>query len=131
MDGFLLAFREPYKQLSDLGRRNLPIHVIKVFDYMKNNSEMFRLLFSDNAFLGFREKLCEVVERVVFTELNFIDSSFEKIDTSIYARTQAYSFIGLISYWVEHNFHIPSTYIADQYQKIHHYSPKNISSNPS
>lgn len=124
LDGFLAAFREPYKQIKTLELDKVSIQAIQIFKYIEGNSEIFRLLFTNKAFKGFNKKFSSVLEELFLTEVSYFDNQsqyFEKINKELFVRAQSYSMIGIISYWVEHNFIYSADFMNEQLLMITRY----------
>lgn len=127
LDGFLDAFREPYKKVTTLDLDKLSMHSIRVFKYIEDNSDAFRLLFNNKAFIGFHEKFSNALEEVFLNELNYYeDQYFEGINKKLFVRSHSYSIIGLISYWIEHDFIYSSDFMNEQLLRIARYDSTKI-----
>ena len=117
LNGFLAAFREPYNQIKTLELDKLSIQAIQIFKYIEDNTEIFRLLFTNKAFKGFYKKFSSVLEELFLTEVSYFDNQsqyFEKINQELFVRAQSYSMIGIISYWVEHDFIFSAEFMNEQ-----------------
>ncbi|MEH7121285.1 TetR-like C-terminal domain-containing protein, partial [Neobacillus vireti] len=123
---FLNAFREPYKEVKTLDLNKLSIHAIRIFKYIESNSDTFRLLFNNKAFIGFQEKFSNAVEAVFLKELIYTDQLFEGINRELFVRSQSYSMMGIISYWIEHDFSYSSDFMNEQLLMIARYDATKI-----
>lgn len=126
LDGFLDAFKEPYKQVNVLEADTLSFHTIKIFQYIEADSDTFKLLFMNKAFAGFQDKFSNALEVTFSNDLIFLDELFEGIDKALFVRSQSYFMIGLISYWIEHDFIYSADRMAEQLLLIANYDSSTL-----
>ena len=126
LDGFLNAFREPFKQVPVLDTEKLSMHSVKIFRYVESHKNIFSLLFRNDAFIGVQEKFCTALESVYLNELLFIDQTFNEINRELYIRSTCSSLIGVISHWVEHDFNYPADFMAGQILKMANYESNKL-----
>ena len=121
LEGFHDAFREPFKQVPTLDIEKLSMHSVKVFQYVESHKSTFSLLFKNDAFIGVQEKFCTALESVYLNELIFVNPIFDEINKELYIRSTSTSLIGVISYWIEHDFNHSAEFMAEQIVKIANY----------
>jgi AcrR family transcriptional regulator len=127
ISGFIDAFREPYKgKTKVLEFQKLTSKVIKIFDYVEENSLLFSLLFNNKVFPGFQQKLSYVIEDIFKKDFEYVGLSSSEINKDLYYRTQANSIIGNLAFWIESDFKYDSKYLAEQLLHQNTYTPSII-----
>lgn len=114
IEGFLTALRDLYKQISSLGLNVIAPQSIKIFQYVESQADIFRFLFNNEAFLGFKEKLSKALEIVYLDELDFSNPHFKDANIELLVRSMSLIMVGILSYWIEHNFEHSADYMSKQ-----------------
>lgn len=124
---FIQSFREPYMgKVEVLNLQQLSSNVIKIFDYVERNASMFKLLFNNNYFPNFQNKLCQAIERLMKDDFDYTGELFKKINKDLYFHIEAYSIIAMFNFWIENDFKHSAQYMAEQLIQKIKYSPSII-----
>lgn len=126
IDGFIEAFRDPYKENNSLEFPELSSAVIKIFYYLEQNAELFNLLFNNPIFSGFQQRFRYAIEEVMSKELLYLGESSNKLNIDLYIYTQTYLMLGMITFWVENKFELSAEYMTDQLMEIVYHYPESI-----
>ena len=126
INGFLLAFREPYQIDKLIEINELPLATIKIFDYVKEHSKLFTILFTNPIFSNFRKDFVEAIEQILMDEIIYLNTSIHQIDKQLFVRSRAYSILGLIQFWIDQNFENTTEYMTEQLLRISNSEPNII-----
>lgn len=129
INGFLEAFREPYQLRSTLNLHQISINTIKIYEYIEKNRKKFTFLFNPNFFPHFQDIFSSCIENVFIKELVYNDPTFYTIDQKLYTRSQSYSMVGMIKYWIENDYKWSASYMTEQTLAISKFDPTSININ--
>jgi len=111
IDGFIEAYREPYLDKSELNIEQLPDTGVKIFTYVEQHANLFSLLLRDEYIPRFQEQLSHAIKEVITAEF---PPPPPPINAEIYINYTAYSFLGLIIYWVKSGYTYSAKYMSQQ-----------------
>ncbi|WP_176554367.1 TetR/AcrR family transcriptional regulator [Bacillus sp. Marseille-P3800] len=116
IEGFIQSFRDPYKQTNahQIDLNTLSHQAIKIFGFIEEHCDQFKLLFENVIFLDFRERFFDRLKEVFKKDLLFMDEKKTRIDEEIYAQIQVQQMMGYIKFWVENNFTYSAEFMAEQ-----------------
>lgn len=121
INGFLHAFREPYQTDQEIQLNKLPLTAIRIFNYIKENSNLFSTLFSNPIFVAFPKKFVKAIEQIFKDEITYIDDKILHIDKELHIRSTSYSILGLVQYWIDQDFQYSQEFMTEQMIKISKY----------
>lgn len=113
VDGFISAFRDPYKYKKTLYLKTLSAHSVKIFEYVESKKSMFVLLFNPKIFPGFQQDLAYAISKV-FNELISDDPDTIKLDKNLYNKIEAWSIVGMLDHWIQEDFTVSAEYMTEQ-----------------
>lgn len=119
IEGFTAAFTEPYEGKRDhYDIRHLTYSAVKIFPYIQDNADTFRLLFNRSN-IGFQEKLGEAIRTIYEREFDFLFPQIPShINREIFTNQSVFTILGLISYWIRSNFMYSAQYMTEQMLEI-------------
>lgn len=113
INGFITAFREPYKSKKDLYFDSLSANTIKLFQYVETNKSIFSLLFNKRKFPGLQLELAYAVSEV-FNELVYTNAESYKLNKKLHNRMEAGMLISMLDYWIETEYSQSAEYMNEQ-----------------
>jgi len=126
IDGFIEAFRDPYKENASMKFPGLSSAAIKIFYYLEQNAELFTLLFNNKMFSGFQQRFRYAIEEVMSKELLYLGESFNKLNMDLYIYAHTYLILGMIMFWVENKFELSAEYMTNQLIEIGYNRTKSV-----
>lgn len=128
VDGFMSAFRDPYKFKKTLYIKTLSAHSVKIFEYVESKKSMFTLLFNPKIFPSFQQDLAYAISNV-FNELVSVDADIIKLDKKLYNKIEAWSIVGMLDYWIQYGFTVSAEYMTEQLLLKANYKPSIVRRN--
>lgn len=128
VNGFMNAFRDPYKYKKTLYLKTLSVHSIKIFEYVESKKSMFTLLFNPKVFPSFQQDLAYAISNV-FNELVSVDAAILKLDKKLYNRVEAWAIVGMLDYWIQEEFTVSAEYMTEQLLLKVNYKPSFVRTN--
>lgn len=128
VNGFMNAFRDPYKYKKTLYLKTLSVHSIKIFEYVESKKSMFTLLFNPKVFPSFQQDLAYAISNV-FNELVSVDAAILKLDKKLYNRVEAWAIVGMLDYWIQEEFTVSAEYMTEQLLLKVNYKPSFVRAN--
>lgn len=128
VDGFISAFRDPYKYNKTLYIKTLPSQSVKIFKYVESHKSMFALLFNPKIFPGFQQDLAYAISEV-FNELVFDEVETNKLDKKLYNKIEAWSIVGMMDHWIQEDFAVSAEYMTEQLLLKTKYKPLIVKKN--
>lgn len=119
IDGFVLAFKEPYEgKREQYDIRFLTYSTVKIFNYVSENNEAFSLFYKREN-MGFQEKLMEAISIIYNEEFDFLFPGVpDHINREIVINQNAFTLLGLLSYWIKSNYKYSAQYMTEQTLEI-------------
>lgn len=111
ISGFVEAYREPYLNKSELNIEQLTDSAVKIFSYVEQHAQIFSLLLKDEYIPKFQEQLSHALKEVIASEFPL---PAPPINAEIYLNCIAYSFLGIIIYWVKSGYTYSAKYMSQQ-----------------
>ncbi|PYE43263.1 TetR/AcrR family transcriptional regulator [Paenibacillus barcinonensis] len=124
--GFLRTFEKQFTGVTSFNPKVLSSNAVKIFKYIEEHSQMFGLLFRSNSFLYFELQFRSALETIYDDLFLYEEDYFKDINKGLYIRGHVSLLIGLISYWIEHDFSFSADYMADQLLKTVNIIPSDV-----
>lgn len=129
INGFLTAFREPYQQNKAIDFHQLSAKTVKIFNYIKEHDILFTTLFTNPIFIAFPKEFVQVIEELFAREIIYLDTKIHDINKELLIRSNAYSILGLIQYWIDQKFEYDAQYMTEQMLKISKFEVNKFKTN--
>ncbi|WP_078427454.1 TetR/AcrR family transcriptional regulator [Alkalihalobacterium alkalinitrilicum] len=110
----ILQIRKPYQSVKKVNLKEMQIGDITLFEYLKDNAKLYRLLLSDHIRMDFRFQIAKAIEELFETEYEYELAEGSQISLKWLYIYRAHGIAGLIIRWIEEDFPTSSHYMAKQ-----------------
>ncbi|OLO25677.1 TetR family transcriptional regulator [Alkalihalophilus pseudofirmus] len=110
----ILQIRKPYQSIKKVNLKKMQIGDITLFEYLKDNAKLYRLLLSDHIRMDFRFQMAKAIEELFETEYEYELAEGSQISLKWLYIYRAHGIAGLIIRWIEEDFPTSSHYMAKQ-----------------
>jgi len=122
----IIAFRYPYRNSNYLRLDSLTPSNVIIFDYIRNNADIFSLWKKSNGIPGFKEKFIDTLIRLFKEDIIHFSNQSDEINHELFVIFRAYGVWGLIVNWIKNDFAAPSQEMAEQLIQIISYHPIDV-----
>lgn len=126
LDGFMMSFKNGYPNEQPYNLSEVSQSTIKFFDYILENKALFSFLFLNSKVFGFKERLLEVIENDLLTEIIFPEIELRNMDKKLFVKMKAHIILSHISFWIEEDFQQSIVYMNEQLLKNLTFIPQKI-----
>ncbi|QNK60350.1 TetR/AcrR family transcriptional regulator [Paenibacillus sp. PAMC21692] len=114
LDEMISQIRHPYKSSEKVNMKLLPTGDITLFNYLKDNADLYKLLLSDHIQVDFRYRMAQAIERLFIEEYEYELDEDTRVDIKWLYVYRAHGIAGLIIRWIEDDFPSSPVYMAEQ-----------------
>lgn len=126
LHGFMMSFKKSYPHKHSYYLNELSENNITFFNYIIEERELFCFLFFNSKHFGFQERLLEVIEHDLLSEIVFPEIKVKNIDKNLFLKMKAHIIFSHISFWIESNFKYSISYMNEQLLKNLTFTPNRV-----
>ena len=114
LSDMIKEIRKPYKMLRKVNMKQLPIKDITLFQYFKDNADLFKLLLSNHIQVDFRYRIAKAIEELFLEEYEYELESDIHINPRWLYVYRSHGIAGVIIRWIEEEFPESPEYMSEQ-----------------
>lgn len=114
LHGFKMSFKESYPKDRSYSIDKMSKTAIQFFGYILRERQLFSFLFLNSKTFGFKDRLLDVLEKDLLTELVFPEIEVRNVDKNLFLKMKAHMIFSHISFWIEQDFEHSIDYMNEQ-----------------
>ncbi|MFD2114553.1 TetR/AcrR family transcriptional regulator [Paenibacillus yanchengensis] len=123
MQGFITAFRAPYKDVDVFAVQEMPIQSISVFDHFYSQKESYRILFQSDYREQLKSNMMQTLLQLTSNELVYTGHKLDHKLLQIYSTS---ALAGLLFHWIENDFKHTPEYMQQQLYQLIRIHPATV-----
>lgn len=113
----LRSFRAPYESSEVFCIKELSANSVLIFDHFYQHRSLYTMLLKSDVLPKVKEIMLVSLKNILTDEL-LLEENDDQINQELHVVYSMHALLGLVFYWIEHNYHYSPAYMQEQLVKI-------------